>query len=48
MKAWIRSPKEEDIQEILDYLVIFAEETDFILRYSEECGKYTYEEEKGY
>lgn len=44
-KALIRSPK-EDIQGMLDYLVISAEETDFILRYPEECAKYTYEKEK--
>ena len=45
-KALIRSPGEEDIQGMLDYLVISAEETDFLLRYPEECGKYTYEGEK--
>lgn len=45
-KALIRSPREEDIQGMLDYLVISAGETDFILRYPEECGKYTYEGEK--
>ena len=45
-KALIRSPKDEDIQGMLDYLVISAGETDFILRYPEECGKYTAEGEK--
>lgn len=45
-KALIRSPKEEDIQGILDYLYISAGETDYILRYPEECNRYTYEDEK--
>lgn len=45
-KALIRSPKDEDIQGVLDYLRISAGETEFILRYPEECGKYTPEGEK--
>ena len=45
-KALIRSPKEEDIQGLLDYLYQSAAETDFILRYPEECGRYTPEAEK--
>ena len=45
-KALIRSPKEEDIQGMLDYLYQSAEETDFVLRYPEECGRYTAEGEK--
>lgn len=45
-KALIRSPREEDIQGMLDYLVISAGETDFLLRYPEECSGYTYENEK--
>ena len=45
-KALLRSPKEEDIQGMLDYLVQSAGETEFILRYPEECGKYTAEGEK--
>lgn len=44
--ALIRSPRDEDIQGMLDYLYISAGETDFILRYPEECGKYTAEGEK--
>ena len=44
--AVIRSPKDEDIQGMLDYLYISAGETEFILRYPEECGKYTPEGEK--
>lgn len=45
-KALIRSPKDEDIQGMLDYLYISAGETDFILRYPEECTRYTFEGEK--
>ena len=45
-QAIIRSPKDEDIQGMLDYLYISAGETEFILRYPEECGKYTPEGEK--
>ena len=45
-KAMLRSPKDEDIRGVLDYLYVSAGETEFILRYPEECGKYTYEGEK--
>ena len=45
-KALIRSPKDEDIRGVLDYLYQSACETEFILRYPEECGKYTPEAEK--
>ena len=45
-KALIRSPQDEDIQGVLDYLFVSAGETEFILRYPEECGKYTPEGEK--
>lgn len=44
--ALIRSPKDEDIQGVLDYLTVSAGETEFIMRYPEECGKYTPEAEK--
>lgn len=44
--AIIRSPKEEDIDGMLDYLYKSAEETNYILRYPEECSKYTIEGEK--
>ena len=44
--AVIRSPKDDDIQGMLDYLYISAGESDFILRYPEECSKYTAEDEK--
>ena len=45
-KALIRSPRDEDIPGMLSYLVQSAGETEFILRYPEECGKYTAESEK--
>ena len=45
-RAVIRSPKEEDIPGLLDYLYVSAQETVFVLRYPEECGKYTPEAEK--
>lgn len=45
-RALLRSPKEEDIAGTLEYLRISAGETDFILRYPEECAKYTPESEK--
>ena len=44
--AVIRSPKDEDIQGLLDYLYVSSGETNFLLRYPEECGKYTAEGEK--
>ena len=45
-EAVLRSPREEDIPGTLDYLRQSAGETEFILRYPEECGKYTFEGEK--
>lgn len=45
-EAVLRSPKEEDVESTLEYLVISAGEMDYILRYPEECGKYTPEGEK--
>ncbi len=45
-RAVLRSPREEDIGGMLDYLRVSAGETEFILRYPEECGKYTAEGEK--
>jgi len=45
-KALLCSPKEEDAEGTLEYLRISAGETDFILRYPEECEKYTLEGEK--
>ena len=45
-EAVLRSPREEDIQSTLDYLYQSAGETEFILRYPEECGRYTAEGER--
>ena len=45
-KAVIRSPREEDIPGMLEYLYVSAGGTEFVLRYPEECGKYTPEAEK--
>ena len=44
--AVIRSPREEDVPGMLEYLVLTAGETDFLMRYPEECGRYTPEGEK--
>lgn len=44
--ALLRSPREEDVPGTLQYLVQSAGETEFIVRYPEECGKYTPEGEK--
>ena len=46
--AVIHSPREEDIPGILEYLRISAAETEFLLRYPEECGMYTAEAERAY
>ncbi|MBE5948561.1 MAG: GNAT family N-acetyltransferase [Lachnospiraceae bacterium] len=45
-EAILRSPREEDIESTLEYLVISAGETEYIMRYPEECVKYTPEGEK--
>ena len=45
-RALVRSPRDEDIPGMLEYLYVSAGETEFILRYPEECGKYTPEGEK--
>lgn len=45
-KALIRSPRDEDAQGVLDFLHMSAGETDYIVRYPEECSKYTLEGEK--
>lgn len=45
-KALVRSPREEDIEGMLDYLYVTSGETEFLLRYPEECTKYTREGEK--
>lgn len=43
--AVLRSPKPEDVDGIIEYLLVSAGETEFILRYPEECQKYTRENE---
>lgn len=45
-KAVIRSPRDEDIEGMLEYLYVTSGETEFLLRYPEECVKYTPEGEK--
>lgn len=44
-KALLRSPRQEDVPGLLDYLVKSAEESEFILRGPEDCKKYTPENE---
>ena len=45
-RALLRCPKEEDVAGMLEYLFVSAGETEYILRYPEECSKYTPEGEK--
>lgn len=45
-KALLRSPKYEDINGMLEYLFTSASETEFLMRYPEECSKYTSDSEK--
>ena len=45
-KALIRSPRDEDAQGVLDFLYLSAGETDYVVRYPEECSNYTLEDEK--
>lgn len=45
-KALLRSPKEEDVESTLEYLLISSGETEYLMRYPEECSKYTAESEK--
>ncbi len=45
-KAVIRSPKTSDVKGLLDYLLISAGETEYIIRYPEECKSYTAKSEK--
>ena len=46
--ATVRSPREEDAAGLLDYLYTTACETEFLIRYPEECGKYTLEGERNF
>lgn len=45
-EAVLRSPREEDVESTLEYLYVSAGETEYILRYPEECSKYTPEGER--
>ncbi len=45
-KAVIRSPREEDVQGVIDYMYVTACDTEFVIRYPEECSKYTPDVEK--
>ncbi len=45
-KALLRSPKEDDVDGILEFLRIAARETEFLMCYPEECSKYTSEKAK--
>ena len=47
-RAVIRNPRHEDIEDTLDYLRTSAGETEFIVRYPEECGRYTPEGERAF
>ena len=40
-EALLRCPEEEDVPGMLEYLSVTAAETDFLMRYPEECGRYT-------
>ncbi len=42
----LRAPREEDAEMLLDYLVRSSGETDFLIRYPEECKKMSIEKEK--
>ena len=44
--ATLRSPRDADIPDMIDYLYRSAGETEFVLRYPEDCGQYTPEVEK--
>ena len=47
--ASVRSPREEDASGLLDYLYVTACETEFLMRYPEECEKkYTLEGERAF
>lgn len=40
-RAVIRNPRADDAEKMLEYLFITAGDTEYLLRYPEECGKYT-------
>lgn len=43
--AILKNPEEQDAQGLIDYLVKSSGETDFVIRYPEECERYTLESE---
>lgn len=45
-EALLRSPREEDAEEMVECLRQYAAETEFVLRYPEECDTYTLEGER--
>ena len=45
-KAHVRSPREEDVTDVLDLVHAVASETHFLMNYPEECDRYTPEGEK--
>ena len=47
-KALVRSPKEEDVQGMLEYLKMAAGETEYLLRYPDEWDLVNEEEEKNW
>ena len=47
-KALVRTPKEEDVQGMLEYLKMAAGETEYLLRYPDEWDLVTEEEEKNW
>ena len=46
--ALIRSPKEEDVAGMLDFLFVSSGETEFLSRYPEECSEFTTNGEKAF
>ena len=46
--ALLRSPREDDAQALIDYLRVTAGETEFVIRYPEECGRYSIDGEKAF
>ncbi len=46
--ATLRSPREEDIDNIIDFLIKSAGETDYLLRYPEEYENITHDAEKNF
>ena len=47
-KGLIRNANDGDIDGMLEYLRLSAAESDFIIRYPEECDRFTWENEKRY